>query len=961
MQIIKKTFLFILITLTNITLFSQVKSIGTPFIRNYTRATTHAGSQTWDIKQGDNGMMYFANNNGLLEYDGNYWDTYSLPNKSIMRSIAIGNDSIIYAGGFNEFGYFRIDKMGGAKYYSLIDLLPGDKRNFGDVWKIFIHPDGIIFQTYTQLMFLKDGKITVITAPSAFHFSFLVNNEYYVNDIEKGLMRNAMGSLYPLIGCEYLKGKELWGILSLGNNLLISTASEGNFIYDGNSLKAWENNSNDFLKQNQIYCSLRLNDQLLAFGTIQNGLLICDNNGIPVQHINMKDGLQNNTVLCFGIDNNSNLWIGTDHGIDYININSPLSQLSYNYGLGAGYTSLIFKDNLYLGTNQGLFIKDLSSINAGGIEPKVMKLIEETRGQVWTLSEIDGNLFCGHNNGTFLINGEKAEKITDVPGGWSYLKIPEDGSKILGGTYSGLVIFQKDKGKWEYSKKVSGFSESSRILAFDSDGSLWIAHGYKGVFHLYFNKSYDSVLKVKLYNNQNSIFTSSDVNLTKIDNEIVFFNSEDIYSFSKIQNKFVINEKFHSLFKNQRVRSIKQDNEGNFWYFSNNQIGVFRIREDGDYTQITLPFKQLEGRFNYSFELVYPIDKHNVYFGIENGFIHYDPSMIKSYSYPFHAYIRTMRSYNPDSVYFSNNEKEKDITLHYSNNDLEFIFSANDFENPEQLVFSTFLNGYDKDWSEWQLRSSRDYTNLNEGDYVFKVKAKNLYGTVSEEVSVGFSVLPPFHRSVIAYILYGMAFVILLILFAWFFKRRFEHAKIRNGKQQEEIFRRKEEKLQKEALESEKQVIRIRNEKLREEMKLKDKELANATMQTLHKNEMLIKLRDELKKLAVLSNDETHKYEVKYLVRKINKEIDNENQWKIFETQFESVHEEFLKKLKTTYPDLTPRELKLCAYLRMNNSSKEISLLMNISTRGVEISRYRLRKKINLPRETNLTDFIMSF
>lgn len=942
-------------------LIAQVKSIGTPFIRNYTRATTQAGSQTWDIKQGDNGMMYFANNNGLLEYDGNYWDTYSLPNKSIMRSIAIGNDSIIYAGGFNEFGYFRIDKMGGAKYYSLIDLLPGDKRNFGDVWKIFIHPDGIIFQTYTQLMFLKNDNINIISAPSTFHFSFLVNNEYYVNDIEKGLMRYALGSLYPLIGFEYLIGKELWGILSLGNNLLISTASEGSYIYDGNSIKPWENISNDFLKKNQIYSSLRLNDNLIAFGTIQNGLLICDNDGVPIQHINMEDGLQNNTVLCIELDYINNLWIGTNHGIDYININSPLSQLSYNFGLGAGYASLIFGDNLYLGTNQGLFIKDVASLNAGGIEPKELKLIEETRGQVWTLCEIDGHLFCGHNNGTFLIKDKKAEKITDVPGGWTYQKIPGEDSIIISGTYAGLVIFQKVKGQWKYSKKVNGFSESSRILAFDNDGSLWISHGYKGIYHLFFNKTYDSVLNVKLYNNQNSIFKSSDVNLEKLNGEIVFFDNENIYSFSEKQNRFVINEKFHGLFKSQDIRYVRQETEEDFWYFSNNQTGVFRIREDGEYTKITLPFQQLEGKFNYSFELVYPVDEQNVYFGIENGFIHYDPSMIKNYNYPFRAYIRTMRSYNPDSVYFSNNKKEKDITLEYSNNDLEFIFSANDFENPEQLVFSTFLQGYDKDWSEWQLRSTRDYTNLNEGDYVFLVKAKNIYGTVTEEVSIGFSVSPPFRRSLIAFILYGVAIILLLILFGWILKRRFEVAKRRNEKEQEEVFRRKEEKLQKEALESEKQVIRIRNEKLREEMKLKDKELANATMQTLHKNEMLIKLRDELKKLAVLSNDETHKYEVKYLVRKINKEIDNENQWKIFETQFENVHEEFLKRLKTTYPDLTPRELKLCAYLRMNNSSKEISLLMNISTRGVEISRYRLRKKLDISRETNLTDFIMSF
>ena len=141
---------------------------------------------------------------------------------------------------------------------------------------------------------------------------------------------------------------------------------------------------------------------------------------------------------------------------------------------------------------------------------------------------------------------------------------------------------------------------------------------------------------------------------------------------------------------------------------------------------------------------------------------------------------------------------------------------------------------------------------------------------------------------------------------------------------------------------------------------MKNKELANATMQMLHKNKILINLKEELKKIKGTLDDE-QKYKVQWLLRKIDKEIDNEKQWKVFETQFERVHEEFLFRIKSAYPDLTPRELKLCAYLRMNVSSKEIAALMNISTRGVEISRYRLRKKLDLTREINLTDFILSF
>ncbi len=960
MQIIKKIFLFILICLINSTIVAQVKSIGTPFIRNYTRANYQAGSQTWDIEQGNNGMMYFANNNGLLEYDGHNWRVYPMPNNSIIRSIRNGNDSIMYAGGYNEFGYYKIGKMGGAKYYSLIDLLPEEQRNFDDVWNIFIHPDGVIFQTYTQIMFYKNGEISILPAPSSFHFSFLVNNEYYVNDLENGLMRYALGKLHPLIGLEPLIGKEIWGVISMGKSLLIATASEGIYLYDGNLLTLWNNQSSDFLKKNQIYSNFRLNDSLIAFGTIQNGIFMCDNNGGPVQLVNMEDGLQNNTVLCIGQDEIGNLWLGTDLGIDYVMINSPLSQLSFNYGLSTGYAVIEFKGNLYLGTNQGLYATTIESIEKTGFANKKLDLIEATRGQVWSLLNIDDQLFCGHNNGTFLIEGKTAKKISDVQGGWSYLKVPDNPLKIIGGTYSGLSLYQNQSNNWKYSKQVKGFGESARKIAFDQDGSLWMAHGYKGVFNLHFNSSYDSIEKIDFYNSQNSNLSSSDISLTKIGQQVIFNNLHSVYRFSSDKNNFLPDEKLNHYLKGYDIRSINQDRYGNIWYFKDERSGVLRILEDGKYSDISLPFQQIKDKFVKGFEFVYPIDDQNVFFGIENGFIHYDPSISKNYAYQFRTYLRSMHTYNPDSIYeFKGITNE--IVLEYENNDIEFIFSANDFENPEQIMYSTYMEGYDEEWSTWQLRSTRDFTNLNEGDYVFKVKARNVYGTISEEVSIAFKVSPPFHRSALAYLMYGIGVLILLIFFGWILKRRFERGKLRSQKQHQEAFRRKEEKLQKEALETEQQLIRMRNEKLREEMKLKDKELANATMQTLHKNEMLITLRDELKKLVAHSDDEAHKHEVKHLVRRINKEIDNENQWKIFETQFENVHEEFLKRVKQDYPNLTPRELKLCAYLRMNISSKEMSVLMNISTRGVEISRYRLRKKLDLSRETNLTDFIMSF
>ena len=851
------TSLFILISiLFNTAAEAQVKLIGTPFITNYSHSNYQAGSQTWAIEQGNNGMMYFANNNGLLEYDGQYWNVYPMPNNSIIRSIRNGEENIMYAGGFNEFGYYEIASMGGAKYNSLIHLLPDDQRNFGDVWKIYIHPDGVIFQTYTQIMFYKNNKITIIPAPSTFHFSFIVNAEYYVNDLQKGIMRYAMGNLHPLIGLEKLKGKEVRGIHSIGNKLLIVTASDGLFIYDGNSLQTWNTVSLQFLEDYQIYSSLQLSDELFAFGTIQNGLLISDIDGNPIQLIRMTDGLQNNTILSIELDVYGNLWLGTDLGIDYVEIHSPLSQLSFDHGIGTGYTASKFNNHLYLGSNQGLFVTDSKNIEQFGFGNKKIDLIEGTGGQVWTLNEIDGHLFCGHNNGTFLIQGKTAEKLSDIPGGWTFLQVPGDTSKIICGTFSGLSLYEKINDKWKFKKTINGFSESTRIIAFDLDGSLWMAHGYKGIFHLYFNPAHDSILKVDFYNPQNSNLSSSDVSLAKIGNKIIFTTLQNIYTFSPDEQNFVIDNELSRYLKGYNIRSIIDDRFSNIWYFEDDKSGVLRLQEDGSYSDINLPFLQINNKLVKGFQFVNPLDGQNIFFGAENGFIHYNPSINKDYTYQFQSFIRSVRTYNPDSNYIDSHTNGIPIVLDFSNNDLEFMFSANNYENPEEIMYSTYMEGNDQNWSVWSPRSTRDFTNLHEGEYIFKIKARNIYGTVTDEVGIRFQVLPPFHRSILAFVLYGLVTLILLLIFGLVLKRRFEQSKLKSQKEQQERFRRKEEVLQKEALEAEKQVIRLRNENLRAEMKLKDKELANGTMQTLHKNELLIKLRDEMKKLAPLYTDD---------------------------------------------------------------------------------------------------------
>lgn len=955
-------FLSILIFLLPLTIFAQVKNIGTPYVKNFEQSLTSAGQQTWNINISENGLTYFANNNGVLEFDGEHWHTFQLPNKSVVRSVLAGQDKRIYAGGFNEIGFFKANEIGKLIFYSIIELIPEHEREFGEVWKIFELGNKIIFQSYRQLMILDSGEMTVIQAPVQFHLSFKVKDQLYIIDIKEGIFSLDQGKLYPLSGTGELKSKLIWAILPKGNNLLIATADEGIFEYNGSIVEAWDTPAARYLIENQIYCGQQINPQQYAFGTIQNGLLISDINGEIVQIVNREKGLQDNTILSLSTDLYGNLWLGLDNGIDYVEINSSLSYISYFDAISAGYSSILYKGYLYLGTNRGLFYKKWDSIQNGNNQEHY-ELVRNTQGQVWSLQIIDGQLICGHNLGTFSIKNNIGKLISEEQGGWTYLKPGGVDSLLIGGTYSGLQLFAKRNNQWVFKCKVSGFDESSRLIVNGSNGELWMSHGYKGVYRLRFSPSYEAFEKITFYNSEHGFSNDFGINVFELNGRPVFTAFDGFYEYDIQTDLFVKSDKLNDFFENMIIRFLKEDSVGNIWYFTENDAGVLRAQEDGQFVNIELPFKPLHDQFISGFQSVYPLDGKNVFIGTKEGFVHYKPDYIKNYKQDFNAYICELGLIKFDSILIHGDYHErssKTINLPFFCNDIRITYSSSDMPSHHKTYYSTYLEGYDEDWSAWEQRISSDFTNLRFGDYIFKVKARNIYNKESSEKDIYFEIMPPIYSTWAAYIVYSIIVVLIVIYIVYLSRKRIEKKRILIENEQNQIFREKEKQLQNTSLQNEKEVIKLRNENLKAQMILKDKELANATMIMIQKNKTLIKLKTELSELTKKAQNDHVLNHLHFLIKKINRDIDNELNWNVFETHFENVHEEFLKKLKAQYQDLSPRELKLCAYLKLNISSKEIATLMNISTRGVEISRYRLRKKLNIGRETNLTEFIMS-
>ena len=944
--------------------FGQLKDIGIPDIQNFAKQEYQASAQNWQIEKNSKNFMYFANNNGLLEFDGAHWQLYGLPNRSIIRSIKIDANDRIYVGQQNEFGYMEPDSKGKLTYYSLLNLVSPEDRNFEEIWRIHITNNGVVFQSYNHIFIYRDNHIFKIPLKNRIRFSFYIDGKLWVQDEVEGLREYRQGHFFKLPGVDELKDKEIWSILPIHNNrVLIGTANNGVFLYDGEKLTPWTGEANKFLIQNQIFCGRRFKDAYYAFGTIQNGLMITDETGKIIQHVNKKKGLQNNTILSMGTDANENLWLGLDNGIDYIDISSPFTFMYDPEGLGATYTTLVYNGKLYIGTNHGLFVEDWpekASVDAEGF-----RLIPKTVGQVWYLGVHEGVLLCGHDNGAYVIQDEEAIQISDVKGAWIFMKLNQNKNYLVGGNYNGLTLFKKtaDQKSWQFVTQVKGFNESSRLLAQDEQGNIWMSHGFKGVFRMTLNQQLDSVVHYSYYNSKDGFPSDIYINLMTIGSAIIFTTNNGIYAYNETIGRFERSVYYNNIFDQQEnIDYIKEDQFYNVWFVGGGVPGVLRYQEDGTYTKVSAPFETLAGQCIAGFQHINIVDSQNTFISLENGVAHYTPNYQNNSETAFKTYIREVLNLQNQSVFYPTSISqilpEDSVTFNYKGNNLRFAYSSPDYKNNKKIKYSYFLENYSSGWSDWSDESGCEFMNLYEGDYVFNVKAIDPFKNESEIDHFAFYICPPWYRSLTAYLIYSFSGMIIVGLIIWGMYYRVQISKRKERLKHLLEYRKKVHQYQREALISEKEIVKLRNDQLRGKMIHLDKELANQTMNIVQKNKFMGKLKVEIKSLQSQVTDRSIKSKISLIINRIDKEFDDTKQKELFETYFDEVHEDFFNRLSEKFPSLSPREQKLCAYIKMNISTKEIATLQNISSRGIEISRYRLRKKLGIDRETNLGVFI---
>jgi DNA-binding CsgD family transcriptional regulator len=952
-------FLIILVFICQNSFGFDFDRAGTPFISNFDRSTYNAGTQNWSIIQDEDHIMWFGNLGVVLWYDGEVWGSVEIPRGAVARSLALLPGNRILVGSFSEFGVIVKNSYGNYVYESWIEKVPQRYRDFTDVWRIYELNNSLYIQTFERILIFKDDEFNGTIIPeNEFRFSFLSNGNLYVEDQGVGLKILVSDRLNLIENGDYFWNYEIWMVSHLNGKLLVGTQKDGMFVYQNSRWREWNVPVNEHLKKSLLYCAAITNHGDLVFGTINNGLIFSDRNGNINKIINVESGLQNNTVLNMAVDFENNLWLGLNKGIDYLKINSPFSLLTKKGLLGAGYASVYFQENLYLGTNTGVYMVEQidGQINYNPVQ--------NTGGQVWNFFVKEDNLYCLHHNGIFLIRGVNAEQISKINGCWKLIPIPGFSGKYILGTYTGIYHVELN-GRMLVATKYDGFQESSRILEFDDTGNLWMSHGYRGVYKIQFDEGFSRVLNVSFYNESKGLPSDFFNELVRIDNTLLFTTVNGFYSYNDVTGMIEYNKAYSELLKSDQViTKLIQDRWGRIHLFADGELSIALLNNDSVVFLEKELFRPVFNTFIPAFENASFINEAISIIGFEDGFYLYNRDKVLPKTGSIPVFLRRFTTFTHQAnIRTQLTEVElftKEITIPYSHNSIAIELSVPLFEKRRNVLLS--YEFYGKSFTLPPGGNVIELTSLREGKYNIVVTAKDNTGIYSDgQAFISFEILAPWYRQWYAYFGYLLILVAAAVLLVYLIRKNIKRIRRREQiYQQRKMFRHNLE-LKKKAEIAEQNLIKIRNEQLLNENRLKTQQIANSTMELVQKNKMLLDVRQKLTELKKETDIEVRNAILRDILKKINRDLDNEENWTIFERNFDEIHENFLKRLSQEHKYLTAKDLRLCAYLRMNLSSKEIAPLLRISVRSVEISRYRMRKKMNLPRDVSLSDYILHF
>jgi serine phosphatase RsbU (regulator of sigma subunit) len=775
--------------------------MGDCFSRYFGVRDYNAHNQNWDAVQDKRGLIYVANTVGVLEFDGTNWH-YIYSNTAALSLSVDSASGIVFVGGSGSLGYLQPNEFGKTRFCSLTHLLPKGMEDIGDVWYTFATPKGVFFITNNYIFRFRNGKFKAWSSEGRFHTAFCLKGNIYIRKKGEGLVKINEETIDFVPGTEILADSRLDVLLPKGpgeyflagrelgmmtGRALEGTLEKGNAT--GLKIEKVKSNMNAFLEEKSLYRGIRLSSGEYALGTMKGGLVILDPQLNLSTIINKTEGLPELSILNVFEDNQHNIWLALYNGIGMVEYLSPFRKMADRHGIMGGIESIgRLKDSYYFGGFLGLFQKKDASNKA--------EQILKNPTECWDVqafippgSKEADRLLVATKNGCLEIK-DGVEQNLILPGQTVLRILPSHvhPGEVYLGTKTGILLIEYSNGTWIQKGKIGNFNETIGTLIEKPNGEIWYTNNNdvvgmvpRTLFGVPGEKPLSS-LEVITYGTEDGITSDHDNFAFMVQNEMVLGTPSGL--FHPVWDKrtkryrFVPYSKLGRTFtqRNRGIQRIKEDSSGNVWIISTvnekkSEHGVALKQANGSYVWNYAPFNRIQeegdpkdiwissekqiliagtvGVVNYSMNFPYPAPN--------DPFKAFVRSMISEKDSLFAGSFRTLTASKifGKEVFIPNiNQDNQDLIIPYKQNNLYFNFGSNQFIVSNENVFSVFLEGNDKTWSDWSQKSERSYTNLSEGNYILHVKCRNIFGKESKEGTIRFTILPPWYRTFWAYVIY---------------------------------------------------------------------------------------------------------------------------------------------------------------------------------------------------------------
>lgn len=927
-----------------------------PPVYNYTTAMYGGGNQNWAVAQGANGVMYIGNNNGLLCFDGVNWELHRLPNHLSVKSLFVdtaARPERIYVGSFEEFGYFTADAAHRLTYHSLKPLVKDYLFRNDEIWTIHKVGTVIYFQSFSSYFAYRptDGLIRHARPYPAPLYFFEAGGELVSQLINDDFYRfNENGKAERLFERKQVGDDDIVSVLPFGREWLLVSSQHGFFIFDPgtHSVCPWSTDIDAELRTAIVNRAVCTHDSTYIVGTLNKGLFAIGRDGTKRWHLHRQNGLNNNTVLGLFVDRDHHVWAALDNGISLVHTRSELSFFQPDgIQLGLVEEMLFYDGRLYLATNQGVY-------RSSGVNGQMDRL-PGFDTQSWFIRCFDGQMITGNNRGTSFIRNDRNLPLETSTGGMDIRQARlHEQDVLIESTYTYLSVYRRNEaGRWMFARQIDGFYDLIHHLETDHTGNIWAGHMYKGVYRLRLNDSLSTVVETTYFPHLHPAdSTPAHIRVMKLRGRIVFSDGRHFYTYDDIDRRIVLYEQLNTqLCGLEDVNRMTAINDSLYWFVCDGAYALVGLHNNIYRLREKIPFAILNHPPNSGRGNVHVTNDGVSYLCLDGGIARYLPQ--SGIPYP----PKTLRLHAV-SAYNRRNDQRQHLPvdvppapIDYAFNHLTFAFQYPDFSR-KAFRIECLLEPYDTRWIATDDHRRIEYAYLPAGEYTLRARVLNDLGEELSILSYSFRIQKPWYRTFTA----GVGYLFLGILLMFFFIRLYTRRVMRK---RSALFEQQEKERMAQLDRQEKLITALRNERLEADLTHKGKELAGATMNIINQKEFLNKLKHEIQ--AVILREKMNKNEGHKLLALIDSNLSDEDDWVLFQENFDLIHENFFRRLQEQYPVLTPTDLKLCALLRLNYSSKEIANMLNLTIRGAEAARYRLRKKLNLPEEVNLVSFMIDF